>query len=221
MSSCARRWARCPSCGRPICWSSRRAADHLTTLHGHQIGTALARLDLPRLLDAEDAALAPDAEIAQPLYARYWLHNRGPAPLGGLPAVAHLHPHQLTAAAGSEVALRLTVASDSSDAPLAGTVTLVCPPGWSASPAALPFTLPPGEHLEADVVVKTPARVEPGAVSGSGAAAVTDAERPGRLAPGSRRRRCWSLSAGPTTAGWSTWPRSPPMSLWPRAIRLG
>ncbi len=70
------------------------------TLHGHQIGTALARLDLPRLLDAENTVLAPDAEIAQPLYARYWLHNRGPAPLGGLPAVAHLHPHQLTADRG-------------------------------------------------------------------------------------------------------------------------
>ncbi len=81
--------------------SDLRAADllerpqgghHLTNLHGHQIGTALARLDLPRLLDAENALLAPDAEIAQPLYARYWLHNRGPAPLGGLPAVAHLEP---------------------------------------------------------------------------------------------------------------------------------
>ena len=82
---------------------------HLTTLHGHQIGTALARLDLPRLLEAENAALAPDSEAAQPLYARYWLHNRGPAPLGGLPAVAHVHPHQLTAAAGTDVTLRLTV----------------------------------------------------------------------------------------------------------------
>ena len=152
--------------------SELRAADlleqpegrrHLTTLHGHQIGTALARLDLPRLLDAENAALAPDSETAQPLYARYWLHNRGPAPLGGLPAVAHVHPHQLTAAAGSDVTLRLTVASDSSDASLSGTVTVVCPPGWSASPAALPFTLAAGEHLEADVVVKSPAGAKRGA----------------------------------------------------------
>ena len=152
--------------------SELRAADlleqpegrrHLTALHGHQIGTALARLDLPRLLDAENAALAPDSETAQPLYARYWLHNRGPAPLGGLPVVAHVHPHQVTAAAGSDVTLRLTVASDSSDASLSGTVTVVCPPGWSASPAALPFTLAAGEHLEADVVVKSPAGAKRGA----------------------------------------------------------
>jgi alpha-mannosidase len=163
--------------------SDLRAADllerphgghHLTTLHGHQIGTALARLDLPRLLDAENASLAPDAEIAQPLYARYWLHNRGPAPLGGLPAVAHLDPHQLTAAADSTFALRLTLASDSSDAPLAGTVSVVCPPGWSAGPASLPFTLPAGEHLEADVVVTTPADLEPGVYPVRAQLAVTD-----------------------------------------------
>ncbi len=155
-----------------------RGRSQLTTLHGHQIGTALARLDLPRLLDGEDVALAPNAEIAQPLYARYWLHNRGPAPLGGLPAVAHLHPHQLTAAAGSEATLRLTVASDSSDATLAGDVTLRCPPGWSASPAALPFTLSPGEHLEADVFVKTPKRVEPGLYPVRAQLQVTGAEAP-------------------------------------------
>ena len=155
-----------------------RGGHRLTTLHGHQIGTALARLELPRLLDAGNASLAPDAEIAQPLYARYWLHNRGPAPLGGLPAVAHLDPHQLTAAAGSEATLRLTLASDSSDAPLAGTVSLVCPPGWSVGPASLPFTLPAGEHLEADVVVTTPAGVRPGVYPVRAQLAITDAGVP-------------------------------------------
>lgn len=44
----------------------------------------LARFDLPATL-ADAAALAPNAEAAQPLYARYWLHNRGPAPLGACP----------------------------------------------------------------------------------------------------------------------------------------
>ncbi|MGV1089107.1 MAG: glycoside hydrolase family 38 C-terminal domain-containing protein, partial [Mycobacterium sp.] len=61
-------------------------------LHGYQIATLTARLEVASVFDADDAALAPDAEAAQPLFARYWLHNRGPAPLGGLPAVAHLHP---------------------------------------------------------------------------------------------------------------------------------
>jgi alpha-mannosidase len=139
-----------------------RRRSSLTELHGYQIGTALAHLELPRLFDGADAALAPDAENCQPLYARYWLHNRGPAPLGGLPAVAHLHPHRLTAAAGDDVVLRLTAASDSCDAPLAGSVRLVLPHGWSANPAELPFTLGPGEHLEADVTLKMPGGVDPG-----------------------------------------------------------
>jgi len=130
-------------------------------LHGFQIATVLANVELPRAT-SDSLQLAPDSETAQPLYARYWLHNRGPAPLGGLPAVPHLHPHRLAAAVGDDVVLRLTVASDSCDAPLAGTVRLVLPHGWSACPAKLPFTLRPGEHLEADVALTMPARVDPG-----------------------------------------------------------
>ena len=101
------------------------------------------RLNLPRILDAEQVTLAPDAEAAQPLYARYWLHNRGPAPLGGLPAVAHLHPHTCrgTRCAG---ALRLTAASDCTDAALHGRVRLVCPPGWTAEPASCHSYCRPG-----------------------------------------------------------------------------
>ena len=189
-SWCARRWARCPSCIRPICWSGRGQVSrrHLTELHGYQIGTALARLDLPRLFDGADTALAPHTENCQPLYARYWLHNRGPAPLGGLPAVAHLHPHRLTAAAGDDVVLRLTAASDSCDAPLVGTVRLVCPHGWSASPAKLPFTLRPGEHLEADVTLKMPRSGRSRLYPVRAQLQVTGERHLARLASGRRRR---------------------------------
>jgi alpha-mannosidase len=130
-------------------------------LHGYQVATVLARLDMPRLLaDAPD--LAPHAETAQPLYARYWLHNRGPAPMGGLPAAAHLHPQTTKAQPGDEVVVRLTAASDCSDSALDGTVTVVCPAGWRATPAALPFTLCAGEHREADVALAIPAGAKPG-----------------------------------------------------------
>ena len=135
----------------------KRALD----VHGYQVATVLARLDMPRVR-AASTELAPQAETAQPLYARYWLHNRGPAPLGGLPAVAHLHPALVTAEPGGEVALRLTAASDCTDCVLQGMVTIVCPDGWSATPAGLPFTLRSGEHREADVVVSIPARPQPG-----------------------------------------------------------
>jgi alpha-mannosidase len=149
--------------------SKLRAADlletpqghrHPSTLHGYQIATALARLDIPKVSDG--AARVPQAENAQPLYARYWLHNRGPAPLGGLPAVAHLHPQRVSAAAGDEVVLRLTVASDCTDAPLTGRVALLCPPGWTAAPAELPFELQPGEYRETTVVLRMPRRCGPG-----------------------------------------------------------
>jgi alpha-mannosidase len=124
--------------------------------------------------------IAPDAEAAQPLYARYWLHNRGPAALGGLPAVAHLHPANVAAEPNSPVHLRLTVSSDSSDAALHGRVRLLCPEGWSADPAELPFVLPPGGHLQAEAVVTMPADAPPGlypiraelAVTGSDAASI-------------------------------------------------
>ncbi|CAM4471973.1 Mannosylglycerate hydrolase [Mycobacterium basiliense] len=131
-------------------------------LHGCQVGTVLARLEIPPMLAVDVGALGPHAEPAQPLYARYWLHNRGPAALGGLPAVAHLHPQSMTAEPGSEVVLRLTAASDCSDRALGGEVTVVCPDGWSAAPAELPFTLCSGGHLEADVALTLPARTSPG-----------------------------------------------------------
>ena len=132
------------------------------TLHGYEIATVLTRLNLPQVLDAEHTVLAPDSEEAQPLYARYWLHNRGPAALGGLPAIAYLHPHHIAAEPNSPVRLRLTAASDCSDAVLHGRVRLRCPDGWAADPARLSFVLPPGEHLETDVLLTAPAEAVPG-----------------------------------------------------------
>jgi alpha-mannosidase len=149
-------------------------------LHGFEIATVLTRLNLPKVLDADHVGLAPDAEAAQPLYARYWLHNRGPAALGGLPAVAHLHPQHVVAEPDSVVLLRLTASSDCTDAAVHGRVRLVCPDGWAASPDKLPFVLPPGEYLEADVELTVPAQLPPGlypvraelAVPGSDAASI-------------------------------------------------
>ncbi|MGZ6779961.1 MAG: NEW3 domain-containing protein, partial [Mycobacterium sp.] len=140
----------------------KEPADDGLTLHGYDVATVLGRLNMPQLVDADHALLAPEVEAAQPLYARYWLHNRGPAPLGGLPAVAHLHPQATVAEPNDEVVLRLTAASDCTDSVLHGTVRLVCPDGWTASPPTLPFVLPSGQHLEADVGVTVPPDTPPG-----------------------------------------------------------
>ena len=130
-------------------------------LHGYEIATLLARFDVPRSCDAA-VKLAPDTEAAQPLYARYWLHNRGPAPIGGLPAVAQLHPQRVSAEPAAEVRLRLTVASDCSDSSLSGVVRLVCPTGWRATRDELPFDLPPGGYLESGIGLTMPAGIAPG-----------------------------------------------------------
>ncbi|QUR66371.1 NEW3 domain-containing protein [Mycobacterium spongiae] len=147
-------------------------------LDGFQVATMLARFDLPKVLDADGMALAPHAEAAQPLYARYWLHNRGPAPLGGLPAVAYVHPQSATATPGSDVVLRLTAASDCTDSALTGVVVLRCADGWSATPPELPFTLSSGQHLEADVVVRIPDETSPGLYPIRAALRVTDTAVP-------------------------------------------
>ena len=134
-------------------------------LDGYQVATVLARLDMPTVLSGgcgRGAALAPHAESVQPLYARYWLHNRGPAPLGGLPSVAHLHPRLVTGQPGDTAVFRLTAASDCSDATVQGEVAMVCPDGWSATPAVQPFTLCSGEYREIDAALAIPARAEPG-----------------------------------------------------------
>ncbi len=138
-----------------------QASDGLR-LHGYEIATVLTRLNMPQVLHADHALLAPDNEAAQPLYARYWLHNRGPAAIGGLPAVAYLHPQRASVGPNSQVRLRLTASSDCSDTVLHGKVRLRCPDGWTADPAELPFMLPPGEHLATDVSLTAPPDAPPG-----------------------------------------------------------
>ena len=206
------------------------------TLHGYEIATVLTRLNMPQVLEADHTVLAPDAEAAQPLYARYWLHNRGPAPLGGLPAVAHLHPHHLAAEPDSQVPLRLTASSDCSDSALHGKVRLLCPDGWTADPAELSFVLPPGEYLETDVALTMPPDAPPGLYPVRAELAVTgsDAVDAARLAAGGRgrvrrvgrrhrRRRVLRLVSDPEpvdvaagdAAGWPSPSAPTPTQTWP------
>jgi alpha-mannosidase len=80
--------------------------------------------------------LAPRAEPVQPVYARYWLHNKGPAPIGNQPVSVHLHRRGGT--------VEVTVASDLTDATYDGTVWITAPPGWTADPFERPVHLAPG-----------------------------------------------------------------------------
>ena len=83
----------------------------------------------------ETAGSTLGAEPAQPVFTRYWLHGKGPAPAGNLPVAVHLSPDRITLAApqpgaggpGEPAALRLTVAGGPVAA--AGEATLDVPPG--------------------------------------------------------------------------------------------
>ncbi|BBZ21767.1 NEW3 domain-containing protein [Mycolicibacter hiberniae] len=132
-------------------------------LHGCEIATLTARLRVEGSGAGRAATgLAPETEAAQPLYARYWLHNRGPAPLGGLPAIPAVHPHRVDAEPGTQHTLELTVASDCVDSTLTGVVTWQCPPGWAVTPDEHRVRLAAGEHLRVPVSVRVPAAAGPG-----------------------------------------------------------
>ena len=84
-------------------------------------------------------------EPAQPVYTRYWLHGKGPAPAGNLPVAVHIRPGRaaLPAAPGA-VALRVTVACGPE--PAAGQVELDVPPGLRAAPGRAAALRPGGRR---------------------------------------------------------------------------
>ena len=53
----------------------------------------------------------PDLEPALPVFSRYWLHNKGPAPIGNQSVAAHVLPTALVARAGDFLEVIAQVAS--------------------------------------------------------------------------------------------------------------
>ncbi|GAA4685678.1 glycoside hydrolase [Phytohabitans rumicis] len=98
---------------------------------------------------AERAPASRVIEPAQPVYTRYWLHNKGPAPVGYLPVSVHVEPTSI--APGGTVLVR--VASGTRAA--AGVVDLDVPAGLTVTPdGPLPYDLAAGEHAEFAVRVR-------------------------------------------------------------------
>ena len=100
-------------------------------------------------------------EPARPVYARYWLHGKGPAPAGNMPVAVHLSPGTVVLDGGQPGALRLTVACG--PAPAAGQIRLGVPAGFSVTPAGpLNYDLPSLGHYALDLAVTAPADAQPG-----------------------------------------------------------
>jgi hypothetical protein len=97
-----------------------------------------------------------NVEPAQPVYGRYWLHGKGPAPAGNLPVAVHVNPVRLALPPGGAATLRVTVACGPE--PAAGQVDLDVPAGLMVHPAGpLRYELPGGGHAAWDVAVRAEA----------------------------------------------------------------
>jgi alpha-mannosidase len=105
----------------------------------------------------------PVAEPIQPVYARYWLHSKGPAPAGNLPLALHLSPVRIALPEDTSSAVtRLTVAAGPAGA--TGEASLIVPPELDASVAGGPlrYELAGGGYATWDVQVRAKAGTAPG-----------------------------------------------------------
>ncbi|MFF4378048.1 NEW3 domain-containing protein [Kitasatospora sp. NPDC001547] len=128
-------------------------------LAGSQIATLLATPAVSAPAGSTD--LGPAAEVAQPVHARYWLHNRGPAPLGYLPVSVGASPGLLRTT-GEPVTLSVALSSQLRDAAVEGTAVVLPPEGWTTSLGSRPYRLEADGHLRFPVTLTPPAGAEPG-----------------------------------------------------------
>jgi alpha-mannosidase len=101
----------------------------------------------------------PPADVVQPVYARYWLHGKGPAPTGNLPVAVHVSPTRVALTdPGDTATLTLTVGCGAE--PASGTVDLVVPDGITVTAAqdphaaSLDYELAPGGYAAWDLTVR-------------------------------------------------------------------
>jgi alpha-mannosidase len=97
---------------------------------------------------------ARSAEPVQPVYARYWLHGKGPAPAGNLPVAVHLSPTRVALTeSGDSATLTLTVGCATE--PASGQVELDVPGGITVAGADdLRYELAPGGYAAWELTVR-------------------------------------------------------------------
>jgi alpha-mannosidase len=103
---------------------------------------------------------APRAEPAQPVFSDYWMHNKGAAPIGYQPVTVQIRPRFIEGA--GSFSLPIVVASERTDVDTAGTVRVVVPTGWEATPPERQYRLAPGSHVAFDTAVAPSPNARPG-----------------------------------------------------------
>jgi hypothetical protein len=89
-------------------------------------------------------------EPAQPVYARYWLHGKGPAPAGNVPVAVHFTPTRITLNGDSPQG-RVTLTVACGPEPATGTVELVVPAELTAEIDGAPVAGSPDGALRYDL----------------------------------------------------------------------
>ena len=102
--------------------------------------------------------LGPRREPAQPVHARYWLHNKGPAPMGNQLVSVHAEPPLIDLA--GPVPVQVTVSATRA---AAGTVEFVIPPcAQRADQGDLRYDLAAGGHQRFTLLLRPRDGVTPG-----------------------------------------------------------
>jgi alpha-mannosidase len=107
-------------------------------------------------------ALACEVEAAQPVFSRYWLHNRGAAPLGNQSLAVHVLAPSVVVRAGGKARLVAQVASGASRSVQASRLELAGPEGWPPDPPSWLFSLAPGAFVRVPVDFSVPLSARPG-----------------------------------------------------------
>jgi hypothetical protein len=102
------------------------------------------------------------AEVAQPVFSRYWLHNKGPAPMGNQSLAVHVLPTGLVLRSGEEGEFIAQVASGSARSTQSGQVEILAPPGWDVEPPGKLFSLSAAASVQVPGRLRVPANCRPG-----------------------------------------------------------
>ena len=103
-----------------------------------------------------------EVELAQPVFSRYWLHNKGAAPLGNQGLAVHVLATSVVVRAGDSFELVAQVASGAARSVRSGRVQIVAPEGWAVDPPSQLFSLAPAAFLKVPVRVSVPGGLRPG-----------------------------------------------------------
>jgi len=129
------------------------------SIEPYQIITLRARFESAIPTVDETAGRATRTEPVQPVFTDYWLHNKGPAPIGYQPVSVQIRPARLTVSGPFQVPI--SVASERTDAAVEGSVEIIVPAGWQVTPSERAYRLEPGGHMAMDVQV-SPGDAPPG-----------------------------------------------------------